>query len=195
MTSAQGIIADQPQRKHKDIDAIRVFQTDNDRIKVATEKVVWATFFGKYFLPEWNDKQIIAQLEKHLDGLKCLHHVVARGMRHGQWQCSVRIDFESPEEALVAATCLRKNGFKAGACRPTQIVNRVIHDIGTSQFEYSRYAIVGLSLLPVCVTYAFRMYGFVSGDRSQSLHTDTSLVSKLPPCHTRHYHIAVASLD
>lgn len=138
MISAEGIVADQPQQKHKDIGATRIFQIGDDRIKVDTDKVVWATFFGKYFLPEWSDKEIIAQLEKHLDGLKCLHHVVARGMRHGEWQCSVRVDFASPEEAVAAAASLRKNGFKAGACRPIQIVNRVIHDIGTSQIEFSR---------------------------------------------------------
>jgi len=133
---APGVIADLPDTRSRKIGSIRILQREGERMKVGTDTLAWATFFRQHFDNKWTDTEVIAKVQPHLGSSMLTCASVIRGLRKGAWECCVQMQFESPEATRAAAISLRAGGFHAGACKPSEIVDRVIHNIGTHAIEY-----------------------------------------------------------
>jgi len=143
-----------PQDHKRKIGTTRIVTHGGKRAKVETDTLAWATFYRQAFNNEWSDEEVIAQLQPHLGSSNLVGASVVRGLRKAGWECSVQMQFESPEAAKMATKCLRAGGFHAGACKSTAIVDQVLHNIGIR-------VIFGWWLVVFHLKYIYIFFNFV----------------------------------
>ena len=68
--SVSTLVADRPQFSRRTIGTTRILKSQNGKIRVQSDRLVWLSYHGKEFKNEWSDEDVLDQLLPLLDDLE-----------------------------------------------------------------------------------------------------------------------------
>jgi hypothetical protein len=99
MLDASDVVADRPQFSRRTIGTTRVLKSQDGKIRVQSDRLVWLSYHGKEFKNEWSDEDVLDQLLPLLDDLEVEEYFVTRAYRSDHWRCMVKLAMVSASSA------------------------------------------------------------------------------------------------